>query len=234
MGWTAPLTFEILAPFRFDREPRPIEFRRREFGQGAQKTRVESDGWVDDDGLLNVKYSRIQSAIADIATVMIYPTASPADLPIFAAEWVVIGGKCHALILDVETAGNQPPLLAQMENSFTKLGSKWRSTIPENRDRPEWFNEIATPWAVYGTATLDALDDVKQAFTEYLETTVKDFYLPRRKTAKSGPDHPAVTAYKEHHFENSPGRPLLKAKGGAEWTDTFLADWHFGPSMPPV
>lgn len=234
MGWTAPLTFEILAPLKFFRESRPSEFRINEFGKGAKRTRVESDGWVDEFGLLNVKYSRIQSAIADIATIMIYPTASPAELPIFAAEWVVIGGKCHALILDVETAGNQPHLLTQMSDSFADLGKKWRSTIPENRDRPEWFNDIATPWAVYGTASLDVLPDVKQAFSEYLETTVNDFYIPHRNSAKAGPDHPDVAAYKKHHFEHSPGRPLLKAKGGEVWTDTFLADWHFGPSLPPT
>lgn len=232
VGWTAPLTFQLLAPLKFVPEARPAEFRSRVFGEGPKMTKVESEGWVEEHGRLNAKFSRIQSAIADIATIMIYPTASPEILPIFAAEWVVIGEKCHALILDVETAGNQPNLRSKMEETYLHLGEKWRKIIPENRDRPEWFNEIATPWAVYGSAPLKILPDVEKAFSEYLQSTVRDYYLPYLDTAAAGPDHPDVKAYKQHHFENSPGRPLLKAKAGASWTDDFLANWHFGPAHP--
>ncbi|GAB5561951.1 MAG: hypothetical protein SynsKO_35980 [Synoicihabitans sp.] len=231
VGWTVPLAMEQLDPFNLVIEPRPPQFREAIFGEGKQKTRIQSDGWVDESCRLNVKYSRIQSAVADIATIMIYPTAGPDLLPIFAAEWVVIGPRCHALILDVETANRQPTLFSQMESAYSELGASWQKTIPENRDRPAWFDEIATPWAIYGTADLEILPEVQKAFSAYLGVTIETFYRPFLSQAAGGSDHPDVTAYKQHHYENSPGRPLLSAKAGAAWTDEFLANWHFGPSL---
>jgi hypothetical protein len=189
---------------------------------------------VEHSRKLNIKYSRTQSVVTDIAAIMFYPTASPEFLPIFATEWVVIAKKCHALILDVETASPQPTLFSALENAFASLGEKWRAITPENRDRPAWFNDIAAPWAVYGTAPVEALPNVRAAFKSYLSTAMQDFYLPKLSQARSGPDHPAVTHYTQHHLENFPGRPLLCAKIGAPWTDEFLSKWHFGPPVRPA
>jgi len=59
---------------------------------------------------------------------------------------------------------------------------------------------------------------------------VRSFYQPRIGDLIGGEDVPAVTAYKRHHFEHSPGRKLLAKDFGSEYTDTYLRDWHFGPT----
>jgi hypothetical protein len=176
------------------------------------------------------RYARIQGSAMDIATVMVYPTASPDVFPVFAAEWVVFGERVHALILDVEVCGDQPELMEDLQRAFAGLGAYWRKQFPENRDRPEWFESIATPWVLYGTCSSHQIDQLRLAFNDYLEMTIAEFYRPKLLRGLAGPDHPSVRGYKVHHYENSPGHRLLGVKMGQKLADELLKDWHFGPT----
>jgi|GEM_PF-946554 len=237
VGWTRTDALNFLGPLGWLPEDRPTRFRRMELGgSGAESGRplvIESEGWVEVGGRLNLKYARVRSALLDIATIMCYPTASPELLPIFAAEWVVVARKCHALILDVETVTADSPLRARMEPIYKPLARPYQEAIPENRERPEWFNQIATPWAIYGAAELEILPVVRAAFRAYLDQTIERFYKPALPAASSGGDHPDVVRYKHHHAINSPGYPLFRAKMGEELAREFLFNWHFGPPRIP-
>lgn len=179
---------------------------------------------------MSARYARIQGQAMDIATVMVYPTASPEIIPVFAAEWVVFGDRVHALILDVEICGDHPALLARMEQAFDSLGKTWQTQFPENRERPEWFCEIAMPWALYGSCGVNQLEQLRKAFNDYLDRTISLFYLPASDQACPGPDAPSVASYKHHHYVNSPGHRLLGVKFGQKKTDQLLKDFHFGPA----
>lgn len=226
-GWTLTDATGALARFGLARERRPGRFRRAE----SPPVVVEADGWVAREPKLCVRFARVRGPHIDIATVMAYPTASPAALPIFAAEWVVVGQRCHALILDVETAGDQPGLAADLAKVFAPLGEKWQRRFPANPDAPDWFREIAEPWALFSACGVEEMGEVRAAFNEYLDAAVTHFYGPRWDTAGAGPDHAAVTAYKEHHYESSPGRKVMTPRFGAEFTEELLRDWHFGPAV---
>lgn len=229
VDWTLADALDALGPIELEREDRPALFRHREAEQHGALLRLSSAGWLAAGRKLNMKFSRIQGGSMDIATVMIYPTASPELLPIFAAEWVVIGQHCHALILDVEIAGEQPPLAAGLAEVFGPLGQRWREQFPTNPEAPAWFHEIAQEWALFSKCSIAELPTLRLAYIEYLRAAVEHFYLPRLAHAAAGEDHPDVTAYKAHHCEHSPGRRVLEPRFGPGYTETFLRDYHFGP-----
>jgi len=226
VGWTLPDAREQLAIFQWKPEQRPAPFRH---GQ-SKSLQYESDGWIESGGRLNLKYSRVQSERIDVATVMVYPTGSPDRLPIFGGEWVVVSGRCHLLVLDLETAGVQPSLVTELRPLMMPVVEKWSAVFPWDGGAPEWFRDIAQPWALCSSCPQELLPQLREAYREYLSVAIDAFYRPRLEQAQSLPEAPEVTAYKMHHFEHSPGRKLLSREFPPEFVDTFLKDWHFGPA----
>ncbi|VTR96684.1 hypothetical protein [Tuwongella immobilis] len=232
VGWTLPDAWRLLADCQLQREFRPAEYRHVR-STGMQ---IVSDGWVDARRSINVRYSRVQSSRIDVATLMIYPVVAADRLPIFGAEWVVVSGRCHLAVLDVEVAGAQPELFASLQHQFAPLAARWQPIFPEREEVPEWFREIGTPWALCSACDLDRLPQLRQAYADYLRLAVEGWYAPacladhsNKSSRESAPEHPAVLAYKQHHFEHSPGRKLLSKDFAPEFVDAFLRDWHFGP-----
>lgn len=229
VGWTYPDAMTLLAEFEPVPEARPEHFRFAEFGEGAKLLRVTAEGQRLAGGKLCLRHARIQTVAADVATVMIYPTADPARLPIFACEWVVVGERAHVLVLDVEFAGNQPVLRERLRPALAPLHETFSPIFPLNRDLPEWFTEIREDWAIYSSSEVAALDRVREAAAAYLTATIDIAYRPNLPAAPAGPDHPDVAAYKHHHAVNSPGFAMMIPKAGEKWTSEFLNRWHFGP-----
>ncbi|HNB70419.1 MAG TPA: hypothetical protein PLB18_24725 [Acidobacteriota bacterium] len=233
VGWTLHDAIELISPLGMSQEARPKTFRHAIFGESAKMLQVTSDGWILAGGRLNLKYSRIQSIVADVATLMVYPTASPELLPIFASEWVVVGERAHVLVLDVEFAGQQPHLKAQLTPVFQPLAERFGPRFEAIAERPGWFQEIAEPWAIFASGFVSVLVDVREAFNTYLQATIQSAYLPNLSQAKAGEDHPDVIHYKHHHYIHSPGIPMIQPKAGEAWTHEFMRDWHFGPPRFP-
>lgn len=229
VGWTLPDAMALLAEFAPTPEDRPAEFREAEFGEDAKLLRVTADGYRLADGKLCLRAARIQTVAADVATVMVYPTADPARLPIFACEWVVVGDRAHVLVLDVEFAGDRPALRDGLRPVLKPLFDEIVPFFPANRDLPAWFTEIREEWAIFSSGDLAGLDRIRAAARAYLKATIEHAYRPNLPASVAGPDHPDVAAYKHHHAVNSPGFALMVPKAGAEWTDRFLNRWHFGP-----
>lgn len=196
--------------------------------------RVVADGWLIADGKLCARYARIQTAAADVATLMVYPTASPATLPVFACEWVTFGARAHVLVLDVECVGAADALRDRAREILQPLHERHLAALPPSPDAPAWFNEIRETWALLTGGDLSLLTAMRRAFQDYLAATAATLYRPWLAAARSGPDHPAVTAYKQHHAAHSPGYAILTPRAGADWTDAFLREWHFGPVRPPA
>ncbi|NKI36357.1 hypothetical protein HFP89_14395 [Wenzhouxiangella sp. XN79A] len=230
VAWTRSDFLGQMSEFDLEDETRPARFRHQQLAIGSKHFEIESEGWRIAGDRLCGRYARIRGAAMDIATVMVYPTASPEVFPVFAAEWVVFGDRVHALILDVEVCGRQPALVDRLDREFGALGEYWRARFPENRERPAWFEEIAMPWVLYGSCEVSRLSELRQAFNDYLATTIRSFWNPSLSAGRSGSDHEDVERYKFHHYENSPGHRLLGVKMGQKAADELLKDWHFGPA----
>jgi hypothetical protein len=232
VGWVLTDVLQALDNIPLEREERAAHFRCIEADHHGRSTRMVSDGWLLGQQQLNIKFARIQSANLDIATVLITPTASPELLPIFGVEFVVISQNCHVAAVDVEIAGNYPQLRDELGEVFRPLGRRWQQEFPTKPDVPAWFDEIAQEWALFSSCALTDLTLLRQAFQEYLDATVKNFYVPRLAQAAGGGDHPEVAIYKRHHFEHSPGRKVMAPKFGSAYTEQLLGEYHFGPPRP--
>ncbi|MCS7080853.1 MAG: hypothetical protein NZ585_12510 [Chloracidobacterium sp.] len=229
VGWTLPDAQARLGDLGWRPEARPAAFRYATFGEGDRLMRVTADGWQVAEGKLCARYARIQTVAADVATLMVYPTASPTLLPVFACEWVVIGNRAHILVLDVECIGGADALRGRAHAVLTPLQASYVTALPPAPDPPPWFGEIREAWALFTSGDLSCLPVMRQAFQDYLTATAEALYRPWLAEAQVGPDHPAVTTYKQHHAAHSPGYALLAPKAGADWANAFLREWHFGP-----
>ncbi|MGQ9897553.1 MAG: hypothetical protein ACUVR8_08385 [Acidobacteriota bacterium] len=234
VGWTLPLAKTWLGNLTWQHEARPTAFRQAAFGTGTKRLCVTADGWHLADGRLCARYARIQTALADVATLMIYPTASPDRLPVFACEWVILGDRAHVLVLDVECIGEADQLRERVRAALMPLHACYAAALPAPDELPSWFVEIKEAWALFTSGELARLSAMKQAFEAYLHVTAETLYRPALAGAQAGPEHPAVSAYKQHHAAHSPGYALLAPKAGEAWARAFLWEWHFGPLRPPT
>jgi hypothetical protein len=199
-----------------------------ETNKGAFQLR--SGGWVEAGGRLNLRFTRLQGKALDIATVICYPVNRPDLLPVFAFEWVVVGGRCHAMICDVEVCGPQNSLERKLQLTFRETARKFR-TLFAPKEPPEWFQEIAQPHAQFFSAELEDLESVFELQSAYLRLTVDQFYRPVLSKIRGGEDHAEVLRYKRHHAENSPGTKMLIRYLGADAAEEFLFGYHFGPAQ---
>jgi hypothetical protein len=231
-NWLDPcfdLAWVGLQEFQWERESRPEDFRRFRYQTKKGDFLLVSDGWLESQGLLNLRWTRLRAASLDIATLMCYPTNRPDIFPVFAFEWVLVGGQGHAMVCDVEVCGDQPDLERRLQPVFEEISERY-GKIFTPRERPGWFEDIAQPHAQLFTASVDDLPTVFELQKEYLALTVESFYRSDLTSGvKGGPDHPDVLAYKHHHAENSPGGRMLQKWFGAEKAHDFLYNYHFGP-----
>lgn len=231
--WLNPsfdLAWEQLAVFQWDREPRPDRFRQREVMDGKKSFLITSDGWTEKKRRLNLRWTRIQGQALDIATLMCYPTNRPDLLPVYAFEWVVVGGRGHAMVCDVETCGEQSRLAEELDRDFQQLGEKWAKVF-QPQEKPEWFQEICRPHAQFFATDLDGLTRAFEMQRDYLATTLSHYYTQKGKDISGGPDHEDTLHYKRHHSAHSPGKKLLLKTLGPEDSRLFLDHFHFGPSQ---
>ena len=228
VGWTLVEAEELLKPLRLIPENRPEELVRKNIEIRGNPYQLRSAGWTDERGTLNVKYCRMQSGKLDIAMLMVYPTTRPDLLPVFVAEWVVVGDRCRVAVLDVHTAGKQPNLDRELAEAFDPIGERRQKQLPTDTDCPEWFRELSKPWAIFSSCTIDRAGALHEAFREYLQASVDLYFLPRQSLCEGGPEADSVVKYKHYGFAHTPGRAILHTTFGAEYAEAFLR-WHFGP-----
>ena len=220
-----------LAEFDWIEEARPEEFKSLRLEDAKGTFLLTSAGWLEAGRRLNLRFTRLQAAAIDILTVMCYPTNRPDLLPVYAYEWVMINGRGHAMICDVEICGSHPELESRLQVVYQPLAETFRGTF-ESKEPPDWFREIAQPHAQFFTSSLQDLEQVFRLQTAYLRSVVETFYRPLLSSGlRGGADHADVTAYKTHHADHSPGTKMLGKFLGAERAHDFLYRYHFGPAQ---
>ena len=229
VAWTEGDACEQLRPLRLRAEPSDETCARRVTGEGARAMMAQRRSWISEEQGLCVRYARVQSLVADVATVMIYPVWDVARLPVLAAEWVVIGDRCHVAVLDVEAVAGGS-LLQELRQAFgPESKNEWPARFDCSPEVPAWFAAIASDWAVFTSVPSERLGELRAAFGWYLETCTRAFYLPRVSARADKPEHSTVLAYKRHHQTHFPGRQMLVARFGTVWAERFL-ECHFGPA----
>ena len=210
--------------FHWKKEDRPPIYENHTLLNNGKQILVTSSGYSDAGNKATLRYSRTQSAVLDIATVMIYPTADTVVMPIFVAEWVSVQDNIHVIVLDVEWLEKSieaEDFYAQNKNLVTQ----WENSFPPKKEKPDWFIEIASEMAIFSEAGIEKKGLLQKMFNEYLNAHLK--YVEKKYTQlKFGPDNKLVQAYKQHHFIHSPARTIIKGEHEA-WLNTFLKDYHF-------
>ena len=207
-------TLRQLQPF--DPRALPVEpdLARRRGERIAVELRFER---FELPGLGELRWTLMTSAKADIIALMIFPN-DPSLLPIFASEFVVLGGRCKAAVVDLQSVAPRAVDRLAHADVMAGLGMEygaWRSP-----NLPEWCAAHFTPHAIAALAVdLEDLDELLVGFGRYLAlwTTLAQA-APWRDPA---PSH-ELDEYKDHHVENTPGRPMMTAAFGGDWTERFL------------
>lgn len=222
LSWVLAETFESTdSTFNWIKDQRPKHFEKNVIGTN-RKINLESYGYTSAKQEATLKYARFWNEKIDIATVMIYPTQNHDLIPVFAAEWVIVGDKFHVIVQDIEYLGRQDHI-----TTFPNFPSKWKKEFENHKEIPEWFDEIASPLAIFSNAKRNEMDTVHAMFQDYLNFTLKHCYSPVQKLLQSGGDSQAVIDYKKHHNINSPARQFFSSNDSV-WLNQFLDDYHFG------
>lgn len=219
-----------LAEFDWVEEIRPEEFKNLKLEDSKGTFLLTSQGWLEAGRRLNLRFTRLQAAAVDILTVMCYPTNRPDLLPVYAYEWVMINGRGHAMICDVEICGDYPELESRLQKLYAPSANEF-SGLFEYKEPPEWFQEIAQPHAQFFSSSLQDMEQIFRLQTAYLRCAVENFYRPVLASGVTGgTDHADVLNYKTHHADHSPGTKMLGRFLGAERAHQFLYQYHFGPA----
>jgi hypothetical protein len=232
VGWTLSATQQILSPLGLQNEYRPPTFAHASTQKGESPVLLQSGGFIDRYESIHVKWMRLQTRKLDLALVMIYPTARPELIPLFAAEWVVIGDKIPVVVLDVYPLQSEGPLQQELSTVYTPLGVRYQSCLPKKQPLPECFAQLAQPWALFSECTIEQLPLLASAFRDYLTAALEGWYLPRQHRC-GGKQAAAVHEYKRRRYIDSEGRKLLEIIFGKVFTEEFLR-WHCGPPHQPL
>ncbi len=146
-------------------------------------------------------------------------------LPVYAMQFVRLSGKPMIGVLDLPSLHGADPALA------TLMQSHILSAVdePYHPDIPEWYAQCRSGYDLFtrprDNASFSALAEAHVKALHSLHTlSLRPFALPAAEVAAHARQ---ITAYKQHHHQNSPGLSLLNTICGKEWTARFMNEWLF-------
>lgn len=227
LDWVRNRFLQAMRQYDLQPEPRPEAFCRQEKLVRGAPLVVTSEGGFEAAHRFSYKYTRVQSALVDIATVVVYPVSDVQGIPVFVLELVVVGERVHVAVIDVEPldgfAGD-----AALEMALRPLQQRFTAQVPNDPDLPDWFRDICSPVHLFGNAPIEKLAVYEEAFCDYLAIYLQEFVGPSSATLPAV-EAAAVGAYKRHHYEHSPAKKVM-SRFEDDWFETFMRDYHFGPA----
>lgn len=223
--WTFQDAFEKTNTlFNWIKEDRPAEFEKKTLLNNGKEILISSSGFEAQNKTATFRYARTQSAVVDIATVIIYPTADTKQLPVFACEWVLIQNNIHVIALDIVWLEHNNSA-NKFYSQLAQVHSHWAPIFPEKKEIPQWFKEIASEVAVFSEAGISQIAQLQQFFNQYLDKWM-EWAEQLYSQLLPGPDNELVKKFKHHHYTNSPAKTIIKGDNEA-WLNTFLKEYHF-------
>ncbi len=211
--------------FQWREEKREEQYRNYTLVQEKKVIVVTSRGWVSKDGNACMRFARFQNEQIDITTLIIFPTNDTSLFPIFVVELVLVMDKIHRCIVDVEPV----TLLSKplIDTYFSSLYTKNQDLLEQLNDRPDWFTDIQSPYAIYATCNASEVHKVETIVDSYFSMFMLEYIngqkLPVFEQVK---DHVSVAEYKKHHVAHSPAKSIIKGENES-WLNQFLEHNHF-------
>lgn len=210
--------------FQWTEEVRPEVYKNHQISTHNSTVFVDSKGFIGQKRPGAYRYSRFQSPLIDISTVMIYPVSNIVDYPVFAVEFVLIMDKIHVIVLDVESLDS----INKYEKVFTRIRQDFLTQFPQKETVPDWYQSICTSYNVFSSGSIESSKALKELTQSYLNA-YQLIVLGNKeiKNVNELVDHSLVAEYKRHHAKNSPAKTIIKGEN-EPWLNEFLNAYHFG------
>ncbi len=216
----ASRTLSALAPFA----PKPLPVRRKfRYNEGTKIPVSLNFARFFLPLLGELRWTTLNSNRVDIIALMLFPN-DPETLPVFASEFVVIGGKCKAAVVDLQSLSCNAATRQEHHQPISALSVNYTQY---NTDQlPDWCDDHFSPYAIAALKVdLDSIETLLEGYSRYLEAFLD---LAMTKMPVTVANEELLRQYKDHHITHTPGRPFMTAAFGEEWTERFLRQGMYG------
>lgn len=169
----------------------------------------------------------IQAPKIHIINIFFFPEARW-SLPVYAMEFVVLGHKPIVAVIDALSLLTPAPCNAALKQLLLKAHQDFQH-LQQAEDMPKWYQDCRSGQDFFvRPENLEALNDISQAHLQVWQSVMGLLQTAQSVPSEQQAAHAqALTAYKKHHCDNTPGLKLLQQKFGVEWTQVFLRDYLF-------
>ena len=214
-------SLERLPPIDLEWKPWPRAFRRVQ----AKKVELRASRH-DFRRVAELRAVEIVSPRLAIVNLFAYP-AEPSRLPVFAMEFVRFGGRGIVAVIDLKWVGAGAADPSPWSRELMHAARVAYPDLPYGDDPPGWYQECRSGDDFFlRPANREAFGTVLRVYEHVWEGYARQLEALAEPVSRPLPDA-AVTAYKEHHRDNSPGLPFLTKTFGAAWTQRFLHEYYF-------
>ncbi len=180
---------------------------------------------------MDLRFMRLWSAKVEVQTLFVYPAPASAH-PVLAAETVWLGSKPQILVLDTPCLA--PTLEAGWTSAMQQLLQQHH--LQNSADTPAWYADCRSGHDVFLRPServasqlplQPAQFDVPQQFGRYAQAVVahcqRAWAEPANlDTTQQAAHQRALSDYRRHHHQHSPGVPLMSRCFGVAWTVDFM------------
>lgn len=194
----------------------------RDLGSGTLTLRNRC---IDISWGYQLRLVHLRSPKIEIVTAFAFPRGDR-RLPLYGMEVVALGRRPVVGVLDLldlHPASTLPPLaepiLREAHEAFPDL--------PYSNDQPAWFEQCRSGQDFFlRPDDLDTLLELVDVHHHVMGRLAALGSSPDSVSAAADHDA-AISHYKRHHRDNSPGLPLLHRVFGEPWTSDYLDGYLF-------
>ncbi|MFQ3670128.1 MAG: hypothetical protein SNJ84_01570 [Verrucomicrobiia bacterium] len=169
----------------------------------------------------------IASERIEILNLMVFP-ANASQVPIFASEIILFGGKISVAVVDWQMASGPTALPDQDRSILTRLHASWTPALTPGGTFPDWAQAHFTPFCLYTRPqSAKETQSIQDAFTHYFQTWLNQ--CAPRLAPESVPTENHLDSYLHHHVEHTPGRPFLTKVFGSDWAEAYFRSFMYAP-----
>ncbi len=190
--------------------------------------------WVRESGHIRLQGRFFDSPMGELRSVHIsgpkiqiinafFFPHSHINLPIYAMEMVIYGKKPVVAVIDLL---GMPSAITSQERAKKILKESHSSNplIEQGEDPPQWFKECRSGNDFFvRPKSLSDIPDLIEINLHLWKQFVKLYKQQPLSYIQDPKAHQKeISAYKDHHRENSPGLTFLNRSFGSKWTTSFL------------
>jgi Ferredoxin-dependent bilin reductase len=146
------------------------------------------------------------------------------QLPIFVMEFVVLGARPIAAMIDAKCLLPGMAAQAPTRGVLRQAHQTWPA-LQQSQDMPQWYLACRSGDDFFvRPRDMAELDDLAEAYRAIWRGVVSLWRGASALDGERARAHAgAIRAYKDHHREHAPGLPLLTRSFGAQWTEAYFS-----------